>query len=258
MPANRHARPRSRRMGAALEGARPPPYAPAMILLTGLGNPDQKYLGNRHNAGFMAVDAIADAHGFGPERRKFRGLVREGRLGSEKALILKPQTYYNESGHAVAEAARFFKVEPQDTVVFHDEIDLAPGKLRVKAGGGMAGNNGLRSIGAQFSPDVWRVRIGVGHPGSKAAVTAHVLKDFAREEREGWLADMLDGIARAAPLLAALDGGDGSRFVSAVLQPPAHGPRAEKGPRPPSVTAEEEPVRRGAFDALRGLLPGRD
>ena len=233
-----------------------------MILLTGLGNPDSKYLGNRHNAGFMAVDAIADAHGFGPERRKFQGLVREGRLGSQKALILKPQTYYNESGRAVAEAARFFKIGPEAIVVFHDEIDLAPGKLRVKQGGGLAGNNGLRSIAAQVSPDVWRVRIGVGHPGSKAAVTAHVLKDFAKEEREGWLADMLDGIARAAPLLAALPDGDdeaGSRFVSAVLQPPGGGkPRAEKGPRPPSVTAAkpDEGKKGSAFDALKGLLGG--
>ena len=234
-----------------------------MILLTGLGNPDRNYLGNRHNAGFMAVDAIADAQGFGPERRKFQGLIREGRLGSSKALILKPQTYYNESGRAVAEAARFYKLAPSAIVVFHDEIDLAPGKLRVKQGGGLAGNNGLRSIAAAVSPDFWRVRIGVGHPGSKAAVTAHVLKDFAKAEREGWLADMLDGIARAAPLLAALPDGEagaGSRFVSAVLQPPASAkPRAEKGPRPPSVTAapaQDARKKGGAFDALKGLLGG--
>lgn len=233
-----------------------------MILLIGLGNPDQKYLGNRHNAGFMAVDAIADAHGFGPERRKFQGLVREGRLGSQKALILKPQTYYNESGRAVAEAAKFFKIAPEDTVVFHDEIDLAPGKLRVKAGGGLAGNNGLRSIAAQYSADVWRVRIGVGHPGSKAAVTAHVLKDFAKEEREGWLGDMLDGIGRAAPMLAPLSDDAAQRFVSGVLQPPASAkPRAQKGPRPPSVTAaptasaaKAAPKKNSPFSALKGLL----
>ena len=230
-----------------------------MILLTGLGNPDAKYLGNRHNAGFMAVDAIADAHGFGPERRKFQGLIREGRLGSSKALILKPQTYYNESGRAVAEAARFFKIGPEAIVVFHDEIDLAPGKLRVKQGGGLAGNNGLRSVAAAVSPDVWRVRIGVGHPGSKAAVTAHVLKDFAKEEREGWLADMLDGIGRAAPLLAPLTEDAAQRFASGVLQPPGGGkPRPEKGPRPPSVTGAPAPKKASAFDALRGLLPKRD
>ena len=230
-----------------------------MILLVGLGNPDQKYLGNRHNAGFMAVDAIADAHGFGPERRKFQGLVREGRLGAEKVLNLKPQTYYNESGRAVAEAAKFYKIGPEDTVVFHDEIDLAPGKLRVKQGGGAAGNNGLRSITAQFSADVWRVRIGVGHPGSKAAVTAHVLKDFAKEEREGWLRDMLDGIARAAPMLVPLSEDTTQRFVSGVLQPPASAkPRREKGPPPPPVTASPAAERKpGAFDALKGLL-GRD
>lgn len=232
-----------------------------MILLAGLGNPDAKYLGNRHNAGFMAVDAVADAQGFGPERRKFQGLIREGRLGTEKALILKPQTYYNESGRSVAEAAKFFKIAPQDVVVFHDEIDLAPGKLRVKAGGGMAGNNGLRSIAAAVSPDVWRVRIGVGHPGSKAAVTAHVLRDFAKEEREGWLADMLDGVGRVAPMLVPLSEDTAQRFASGVLQPPGGGkPRPPKGPRPPSVTetakrAAEKPG--GAFGALRGLL-GRD
>lgn len=230
-----------------------------MILLTGLGNPDPKYLGNRHNAGFMAVDAIAEAHGFGPAREKFRGLAREGRLGAEKALILKPLTYYNESGRAAAAAAQFYKLAPEDVVVFHDEIDLAPGKLRVKQGGGLAGNNGLRSIAAQLSPEVWRVRIGVGHPGDKRAVTAHVLKDFAKEEREGWLADMLDGIARAAPLLAPPTKEGAERFASAVLQPPPGAPRAEKGPRPPSVTGAPPAERKaGAFDTLRGLLPRRD
>lgn len=228
-----------------------------MILLAGLGNPDSKYLGNRHNAGFMAVDAIADAQGFGPERRKFQGLVREGRLGTSKALILKPQTYYNESGRSVAEAARFFKIAPEDIVVFHDEIDLAPGKLRVKAGGGLAGNNGLRSIAAAVSPDVWRVRIGVGHPGSKAAVTAHVLRDFAKEEREGWLADMLDGIGRAAPMLAPLSDDASQRFVSGVLQPPGGARPRPKGPRPPSVTGPAsgpKPEKASAFDALKGML----
>ena len=232
-----------------------------MILLIGLGNPDSKYLGNRHNAGFMAVDAIAEAQGFGPEKRKFQGLVREGRLGTEKALILKPQTYYNESGRAVAEAARFYKIDPQDVVVFHDEIDLAPAKLRVKAGGGLAGNNGLRSIAAQLSPDVWRVRIGVGHPGSKAAVTAHVLKDFAKEEREGWLRDMLDGIGRAAPMLVPLSDETAQRFVSGVLQPSG---KPDKAPGKPKLKAQPAPAASaspekpgGAFGALRGLL-GKD
>ena len=228
-----------------------------MILLVGLGNPEPKYAGNRHNAGFMAVEAIADAQGFGPEREKFRGLVREGRLGTSKALTLRPLTYYNESGRAVQAAAQFYKIPPEDIVVFHDEIDLAPGKLRVKKGGGLAGNNGLRSIAAQVSPDVWRVRIGVGHPGSKPAVTAHVLKDFAKEERGGWVADMLDGMGRAAPLLVPLTEENASRFVSGVLQPGAAAkPPAKPTPRPDTGTAptarDAKPA--GAFDALKGLL----
>jgi PTH1 family peptidyl-tRNA hydrolase len=229
-----------------------------MILLVGLGNPEPKYQGNRHNAGFMAVDAIAERHGFGPERQKFRGLVREGRLGTEKALILKPQTFYNESGRAVQAAAEFFKLSPDEVVVFHDEIDLAPAKLRVKKGGGLAGNNGLRSIAAQLSPEVWRVRIGVGHPGNKAAVTAHVLKDFAKEEREGWLADMLEGIGRAAPSLVPLTEENAGRFVSGVLQPSGGSrPQTEakvSAPSPPAAPQQKG----GAFAALRGLLPKRD
>ena len=225
-----------------------------MILLVGLGNPEPKYQGNRHNAGFMAVEAIADAQGFGPERQKFRGLVREGRLGTAKALTLRPQTYYNESGRAVQAAAQFYKIEPEDILVFHDEIDLAPGKLRVKQGGGLAGNNGLKSIAAQLSPDVWRVRIGVGHPGSKAAVTAHVLKDFAKEERDGWVADMLDGMGRAAPLLVPLTAENASRFVSGVLQPGAKAapPRASAAKTRAAPAPNPKPA--GAFDALKGLL----
>ena len=231
-----------------------------MILLVGLGNPEPKYQGNRHNAGFMAVEAIADAQGFGPAREKHRGLVREGRLGTSKALCLRPLTYYNESGRAVQAAAQFYKIPPEAIVVFHDEIDLAPAKLRVKQGGGLAGNNGLRSIAAQVSPDVWRVRIGVGHPGSKPAVTAHVLKDFAKEEREGWVADMLEGIGRAAPLLVPLSEENTSRFVSAVLQPGARGsPKARpaRAGAAPNGHPAPEPKQAGAFDALKGLL-GRD
>ncbi|MBB4659128.1 aminoacyl-tRNA hydrolase [Parvularcula dongshanensis] len=231
-----------------------------MILLVGLGNPDAKYAGNRHNAGFMAVDAIAEAQGFGPEREKFRGLVREGRLGPEKALILKPMTYYNEAGRAVQAAAQFYKLAPDDVVVFHDEIDLAPAKLRVKKGGGLAGNNGLRSIAAQFSADTWRVRIGVGHPGDKKAVVAHVLKDFAKEEREGWVAEMLDGIGRAAPKLVPLSEENGSRFVSAVIQPgAADKPKARSAPRPSPAPAPVAPERANPFiDALASLGRKKD
>ncbi|MEM9810164.1 MAG: aminoacyl-tRNA hydrolase [Pseudomonadota bacterium] len=190
-----------------------------MFLLVGLGNPGSKYAGNRHNAGFMAVDAIAEDHGFPPFRSKFQAQTAEGRIGSERAVILKPQTYYNESGRAVQEAARFYKINPGAIFVFHDEIDLAPGKVRVKKGGGLAGNNGLKSIAAHLSPDVWRVRIGVGHPGSKDAVTHHVLKDFAKDEREGWFGDLLRAIGPAMTRLLPPTEENASRFMSALVQP---------------------------------------
>ncbi len=177
-----------------------------MLILVGLGNPEPKYLGNRHNVGFMAMDAIADAHRFGPWRSRFQSLASEGVFmtpkGPVKALLLKPQTFYNESGRAVGEAARFYKTGPEDVVVFHDELDLAPGKFRVKTGGGHAGNNGVRSISAHVGADVRRARIGIGHPGDKAKVTGHVLSDFPKAD-QGWLSDLLDAVARSADLLAA-------------------------------------------------------
>jgi len=177
-----------------------------MLILVGLGNPGARYSGNRHNAGFMAVDAIAEANGFGPWRAKFNALVSEGVLhtgrGPVKTLLVKPQTYYNESGQAVGEAARFYKVEPEDIVVFHDELDLAPGKFRIKLGGGHAGNNGMRSIAAHVGADVRRARIGIGHPGDKSKVTAHVLADVPKADQV-WLTDLLDAIARSVDLLAA-------------------------------------------------------
>ena len=204
-----------------------------MLLLAGLGNPGSGYERHRHNVGFMAVDAIAGEHGFSPERRKFRGLLRDGLLGGEKCLILKPQTYMNDSGESVGEAMRFHKIEPRDLVVFHDELDLAPGKLRVKSGGGTAGHNGLRSIDAHIGPEFRRVRIGVGHPGHREAVLRWVLSDFAKAERE-WLAILLDAIAEAAPLLAR---GDDAGFATkvALLQRRAEGkePQAPAGRKPP-------------------------
>ena len=183
-----------------------------MKLLVGLGNPGAKYARNRHNIGFMAVDAIADGHGFAPWRQRFRGEAAEGRLGAEKVLLLKPGTFMNRSGDAVAEALRFFKLEPADLVVFHDELDLAPGKLRVKAGGGHAGHNGLRSIIGHVGAEFARVRMGIGHPGHKDAVSGYVLHDFAKAD-EGWLEDVLRGVADGAPALAA---GDHARFLNAV------------------------------------------
>src|SRR5882672_1199962 len=155
-----------------------------MLLLVGLGNPGAKYAGNRHNVGFMAVDAIARRHGIGPWRRRFQGVAAEGLVGAARVLLLKPETFMNDSGRAVAEAARFFKLEPQGIVVFHDELDLPPGKLRAKTGGGNAGHNGLRSISAHIGNEYRRVRIGIGHPGLKDMVYPYVLSDFAKSEHE--------------------------------------------------------------------------
>jgi peptidyl-tRNA hydrolase, PTH1 family len=171
-----------------------------MLLFVGLGNPGASYAGNRHNIGFMAVDAIAKRHNFPPWRRRFQGVASEGPLG-ERVLLLLPGTYMNESGRAVAEAAHFYKLDLKDIVVFHDEIDLPPAKVRVKAGGGIAGHNGLRSISAHIGNDYRRVRIGVGHPGVKDLVHAYVLNDFAKDERP-WVETLCDVMADNAGLLA--------------------------------------------------------
>ncbi len=204
-----------------------------MKLFVGLGNPGSKYAGNRHNIGFMAVDRIAEAHGFGPWRGKFQGVVSEGRLGAQKLLLLKPETFMNKSGQSVGEAMRFYKLNPADITVFHDEIDLAPGKLRVKQGGGHAGHNGLRSLHGHIGDVYQRVRMGVGHPGHKDAVPHYVLKDFAKAD-QAWLDDMLRGIADGAPHLAD---GDTGRFQNAValrLNPP----RSSTGDNPKSQAAK--------------------
>ncbi|MBC6440879.1 MAG: aminoacyl-tRNA hydrolase [Rhodospirillales bacterium] len=172
-----------------------------MFLLVGLGNPGPDHVRQRHNIGFMAVERIAKVHGFGAWRRRFQGEAAEGRLGNNKCLLLKPLTFMNNSGWSVAEAARFFKLEPHDIVVLYDEIDLAPGKVRTKAGGGHAGHNGIRSIHAHFGANYRRVRIGVGHPGQKDKVIGHVLGNFGISDK-GWVAELLDAIADAAPMLA--------------------------------------------------------
>ena len=209
-----------------------------MKLFVGLGNPGGSYARNRHNVGFMAVDAIAAAHGFSPWRGKFQGEVAEGRLGLEKVLLLKPGTYMNLSGDAVRAALQFYKLDPSDVVVFHDEIDLAPGKVRVKTGGGHAGHNGVRSIDAHLGPDFARVRIGIGHPGDKRLVSPHVLGDFAKADAD-WLHDLLRGIADGAPALAA---GDGTGFLNAVNRrlPPPDKPKAVAATKP-EAKAEAEP-----------------
>lgn len=172
-----------------------------MLLFVGLGNPGDRYVANRHNVGFMAVQEIARRHDIAPWRRRFQGVAVEGALGGEKTLLLLPGTYMNESGRAVSEAAQFYKLSPADIVVFHDELDLPPGKLRIKTGGGNAGHNGLRSITAHVGNDYRRVRIGIGHPGDKDRVHSYVLQDFAKSERD-WVATLCDVIADNAPLLA--------------------------------------------------------
>jgi PTH1 family peptidyl-tRNA hydrolase len=183
-----------------------------MKLFVGLGNPGQEHAFNRHNVGFMAVDAIAAEYDFPAWRKRFSGLTAEGRLGGEQVLLLKPQTYMNRSGSSVGEAVRFYKLELGDVVVFHDELDLAPGKLRVKTGGGVAGHNGLRSITAHVGNEYARVRIGIGHPGHREKVAKYVLGDFAKADRS-MLEALLAAIAGAAPLLAE---GAADKFQSRV------------------------------------------
>lgn len=214
-----------------------------MRLFVGLGNPGAKYARNRHNIGYMAVDGIAEAHGFGPWKSKFQGVISEGRLGPEKIVLLKPETYMNLSGQSVGEAMRFYKIEPVHVVVFHDEIDLVPGKLRVKEGGGHAGHNGLRSLHSHIGDAYVRVRMGVGHPGHKDAVPTYVLKDFPKAD-EGWLDDMLRGVSDGAEALA---GGDAGRFMNAValrLNPPRSSKSAPKAGAP-APRAEEPPTPEG-------------
>ncbi len=183
-----------------------------MQIWAGLGNPGAQYALQRHNVGFMAVDAIAEVHGFGPWQKKFRSLVAEGRVGREKVLLVKPQTFMNDSGDAIQRAIRFYKLDLDCLTVFHDELDLAPMKVKVKLGGGTAGHNGLRSIDSHLGPDFRRVRIGIGHPGHKDRVTAYVLGNYAKSEMEP-LADLLAALADESEWLAQ---GDDARFMSEV------------------------------------------
>jgi PTH1 family peptidyl-tRNA hydrolase len=183
-----------------------------MLLFVGLGNPGARYVGNRHNVGFMAVEAIAKRHRLPPWRRRFQGVAAEGPLAGERVLLLLPGTFMNESGRAVAEAVNFYKLDLANVVVFHDEIDLAPGKVRVKKGGGVAGHNGLRSISAHIGNDYRRVRIGVGHPGAKELVQMYVLNDFAKSER-AWVDVLCSLVAENADLLVK---GDDASFQNKV------------------------------------------
>ncbi len=205
-----------------------------MFLVVGLGNPGPAYVGNRHNIGFMAVDEIVRRHGFSPWRTKFQGEIADGVVDGKKALVLKPMTYMNDSGRSVLAAATFYKISSEDIIVFHDEIDLAPGKLRVKRGGGHAGHNGLRSIHAGLGADYARVRMGVGHPGDKGEVKNYVLKDFSKADQE-WLDPMLDGCAE---FLGDMLDGDDPSFMSKV----AHriSPNRPNAPKPDSNKNDNE------------------
>nr|WP_137678473.1 aminoacyl-tRNA hydrolase [Parerythrobacter lutipelagi] len=183
-----------------------------MQIWAGLGNPGPQYAMHRHNVGFMVVDVIADIHGFGPVQRKFQGWIQEGRIGSEKIILLKPATFMNESGRSVGEALRFYKLGPEALTVFHDELDLAPFKVKVKQGGGHAGHNGLRSITQHLGPDYRRVRIGIGHPGHKERVHGYVLGNYAKAEQDD-LIQMLGAIGSECDWLAK---SDDARFMSDV------------------------------------------
>jgi PTH1 family peptidyl-tRNA hydrolase len=215
-----------------------------MLLLVGLGNPEPRYARQRHNVGFMAADEIARTHRFGAWRTRYSSLICEGSLGDAKVLVQKPQTYMNRSGYAVAEAMRFFKLPLQDLVVIHDEIDLAAGKLRIKAGGGVAGHNGLRSIAEQLgSRDFRRVRVGIGHPGHKELVTGHVLGNFSSDDQE-WLEPLLGALASAAPLLATGDDAGCMNKIALLLQPPKP-PANEETDLTPCPRPRAEPDRSG-------------
>ncbi len=220
-----------------------------MRLFVGLGNPGAKYAHNRHNIGFMALDRIASDHGFAPWRRKFQGQVCEGRLGREKVILLKPETFMNLSGQSVGEAMRFYKLAPEDVMVFHDELDLAPRKIRVKQGGGHAGHNGLRSLHQHLGENYGRVRIGIGHPGHKDRVSGYVLHDFARADAD-WLDDMMRGIEDGAAFLAE---GDSAKFLNAIGLRMGAEPKAKKVAKPTApkdVPVSEQPDERTKIQKL--------
>ncbi|HKX09543.1 MAG TPA: aminoacyl-tRNA hydrolase [Stellaceae bacterium] len=197
-----------------------------MRLLVGLGNPEPRHAKNRHNIGFMAVDALVRRHEFAPFRSKFSGAYAEGTIGGERVIALKPMTFMNLSGDSVGACARFYKVDPVEIAVIHDELDLAPGKLRVKRGGGTAGHNGLRSIDDAIGPDFWRVRVGIGHPGVKELVLPYVLQNFDADEMT-WVTPLVDAIAEALPLLVKDDAPGFMTKVALILKPPP-----PKPPRP--------------------------
>lgn len=219
-----------------------------MRLFVGLGNPGSQYAGNRHNIGFMALDQIASDHGFSPWKNKFQGKVAEGRLGREKVILLKPETFMNRSGQSVRAAMDFYKLDPVDITIFHDELDLAPGRLKCKTGGGHAGHNGLRSIDGHLGDAYARVRLGIGHPGRKELVSGYVLHDFAKADQD-WLDDLMRGIGDGAPYLAE---GDTGRFMNAVSLRTAP-PRSSKSEATPKAYTQPKPKELDAPDTRSAL-----
>ena len=222
-----------------------------MKLIVGLGNPGAKYARNRHNIGFMALDRIATDHGFSSWKSKHQGVTSEGRFGSDRAILLKPETFMNKSGDSVGAAMRFHTLEPEDVIVLHDELDLVPGKVRWKIGGGHAGHNGLRSIHAHIGADYARVRLGIGHPGHKDAVAGYVLRDFPKAD-EVWLDDVLCGCSDGAPHLAR---SDGPKFMNAValrVAPPRSGggEKSSKKPKPSDPKPIQETDERSPLQKL--------
>jgi peptidyl-tRNA hydrolase, PTH1 family len=220
-----------------------------MKLWIGLGNPGAKYARHRHNVGFMAVDRIAADHGFGPWKHRFQAETAEGVVEGEKVVLIKPQTFMNNSGQAGGEAMRFFKLTPADLVVFHDELDLAPGKCRVKLGGGTAGHNGLRSLDAHIGPEFRRVRIGIGHPGHKDRVPGYVLHDFAKSDQD-WLEPLMHGMSDGAAALAKGDDAGFQNKVALRVSPPrSSDKKSEPAPKPEPVEAPQ-PDERSAMQRL--------
>jgi PTH1 family peptidyl-tRNA hydrolase len=233
-----------------------------VLIIVGLGNPGPKYASNRHNIGFMAVDVIHTRHRFPAWRKNFQAEVAEGTIGGERVLLMKPQTYMNESGRSVGDAVRFLKLAPADVVVIHDELDLPPGKLRMKVGGGHGGHNGLRSITSQITDAYRRMRLGIGHPGDKALVHAHVLSDFAKADRD-WLVTLLDAVAdNAEELVKGADNTFANRVhlitepkpVKAPKAKPADGETASAGNAAPSPAADKPPEKNAMAAILKGLL----
>jgi PTH1 family peptidyl-tRNA hydrolase len=220
-----------------------------MLLIAGLGNPGRRYAGNRHNIGFMAADAIHRRHRFSPWRARFEGETSEGVLDGEKALLLKPATFMNESGRSVGQAMRFYKLKPDNVLVIYDELDLPPGKARMKTGGSAAGHRGLRSIESHIGQGFRRLRLGIGHPGARELVNSYVLRDFTKADRE-WLEPLLDAVAEHAPLLA---GGEDSTFMNRVHLALAD----DEAESPPAAAAHAGRSVGGAFAGLKRLF-GRE